>query len=337
MNIKRKNSPKSVLSEFDLLGNNETALTKAFAFVIGKEKKALSEFLNFINVQTRITSKRFREIEIKIEYSRNEGRTDIEIEFGNEFHIIIEAKVRKNRIRQQRTQYLNSFNKKAKKKVLCFVTQERDSNKQVADDVEIINTSWLDITELYDHKKFIDNNLVSKFLKFVSKNYRMNEQKEVLIQDLSIEEELVRYKEYRIYRRDQTYGTPLYFAPYFTRNANQKDGEGIAYLSKILGVLTLVPNEIENFETDLLRFKKDPEIVQNWINGVKYKSKNISETLTYYFLEEPVRLNNNLMKDGGKEKGRGKNWIAAMIPKNRCVTFNEFVKRMNNNVPRQRI
>ncbi|APY06865.1 hypothetical protein BWZ20_00495 [Winogradskyella sp. J14-2] len=337
MNIKRKNSPKSVLSEFDLLGNNETALTKAFAFVIGKERKALSEFLNFINIGTRITSSRFREIEIKIEYTRNEGRTDIEIEFGNEFHIIIEAKVRKNRIRQQRTQYLNSFNREAKTKILCFVTQERDSNKQIADDVEIINTSWLDITELYDHKKFIDNELVSKFLKFVSKNYRMNEQKEVLIQDLSIEEELVRYKKHSIYRRDQTYGTPLYFAPYFTRNANQEEGEGIAYLSKILGVLTLVPNEIENFETDLLRFKKDPIVVKNWIDGVKYKSENISENLTYYFLEEPVRLNSNLMKDGGKEKGRGKNWIAAMIPKNRCVTFNEFVKRMNNNVPQQRI
>lgn len=329
MIIKRKKSPKSVLSEFDLLGNNEVALSKAFAYLIGKERDVLNEFLKFIGINTRISSRRFREITINVEYSRNEGRTDIEIGYENEFHVILETKIRKNRIKQQRTQYLNCLNKEARTKILCFVTQERDSNKQIADDIKIINTSWLDLTDLYNQKKFINNELASKFLRFVSKNYRMNEQKEILIQDLSIDEELIRYKEYNLYRRDQTFGTPLYFAPYFTRNAKQSEGEGIAYLSKVLGVLTLIPNEIENFETDLLRFKKDTVIVKKWVKGVKLKSQHLTIPVTYYFLEEPVRLKKNLMKDGGKEKGRGKDWIAAMIPKNRCVTFNEFVKRMN--------
>jgi hypothetical protein len=35
-----------------------------------------------------------------------------------------------------------------------------------------------------------------------------------------------------------------------------------------------------------------------------------------------------LKKDGTNKKGRGKNWIAALIPKNRCVTFEEFTKRL---------
>lgn len=329
MEIKKIGSPKSVISLFDLLGNDETALSKAFAFVLGKEKDALNDFLKFIGVTKRITGKVFRQVRITTEYSRNEGRTDIEIEIGNETHVIIEAKVKKNKVRQQRTQYLTAFNESAKEKVLVFLTQERDSNKQISKDVKIINTSWLDVTGLYDQKKFIDNELVFQFLRYVSKNYKMNEQKEILIQDLSDETELKRYRQHNLYRRDQTFGTPLYFAPYFTRNANQTEGEGISYLSKILGVLTLIPNEIDNYEIDLRRFKNDNEIVDKWIEGVKLNSAEIKDSLTYYFLDEPVTINDNLLKDGGNKKGRGKNWIAAMIPKNRCVTFEEFVRRMN--------
>tara|TARA_B100001059_G_scaffold213111_1_gene228715 strand:- start:335 stop:1327 length:993 start_codon:yes stop_codon:yes gene_type:complete len=329
MEIKKLGSPKSVITLFDLLGNDETALSKAFAFVLGKEKDAFKGFLKFIGVTKRITDSSFRQVSIKTEKRRNEGRTDIEIEIGNETHIIIEAKIRKNRVRQQRTQYLTAFNETAKEKVLVFLTQERDSNKQVAEDVKIINTSWLDLTGLYDQKKFIDNELVFQFLRYVSKNYKMNEQKEILIQDLSDKTELERYRQYNLYRRDQTFGTPLYFAPYFTRSASQPEGEGISYLSKILGVLTLIPKEIDNYEIDLRRFKNDNKIVDKWIKGVKLNSAEITEALTYYFLDEPVTINNNLLKDGGNKKGRGKNWIAAMIPKNRCVTFEEFVRRMN--------
>ncbi len=329
MEIKKTGTPKSVISLFDLLGNDETALSKAFAFVLGKEKDALKDFLKFIGVTKRITDKVFRQVRITTEYSRIEGRTDIEIEIGTDTHIIIEAKVRKNRVRQQRTQYLTAFNESAREKVLVFLTQERDSNKQIAKDVKIINTSWLDVTGLYDQKKFIDNALVFQFLRYVSKNYKMNEQKEILIQDLSDETELKRYRQHNLYRRDQTFGTPLYFAPYFTRSANQPEGEGISYLSKILGVLTIVPNEIDNYEIDLRRFKNDDEIVDKWIKGVKLNSAEITDSLTYYFLDEPVTINENLLKDGGNKKGRGKNWIAAMIPKNRCVTFEEFVRRMN--------
>lgn len=329
MEIKKTGSPKSVISLFDLLGNDETALSKAFAFVLGKDIDAFKDFLKFIGVSKRITDSSFRQVRITTEYTRDEGRTDIEIEIGKEIHIIIEAKVRKNRVHQQRTQYLTAFKESAKEKVLVFLTQERDSNKQIAEDVKIINTSWLDVTGLYDQKKFINNELVFQFLRFVSKNYKMNEQKEILIQDLSDKTELERYRKHNLYRRDQTFGTPLYFAPYFTRSANQPEGEGISYLSKILGVLTIIPNEIDNYEIDLRRFKDDNEIVTNWIKGVKLNSAEITETLTYYFLDEPVTINDNLLKDRSNKKGRGKNWIAAMIPKNRCVTFEEFVRRMN--------
>ena len=68
--------------------------------------------------------------------------------------------------------------------------------------------------------------------------------KEILIQDLSDETEIERYN-YLVYRRDESYGPPLYFAPYFTKK--NKNGDGIKSLSKILGIITATPNEIENF------------------------------------------------------------------------------------------
>lgn len=329
MIIKKAGSPQSTISIFDLLGNDETALSKAFAFVLSKEREALNDFLKFIELDKRVTKKSFREVNIVTEYSRNEGRTDIEIQVGHDIHVIIESKIRKNRVKSQRTQYLTSFNESTINKVLVFLTQERDSNKQIADDVRIINRSWQDIIFIYDQKKYFNNQLVFQFLSYLSKNYNMNEQNEILIQDLSDLQELERYKKYNVYRRDQTFGTPLYFAPYFTRKANQQEGEGISFISRVLGVLTLNPNEISDFEADLRRFKDNRDIVERWVQGVKLNSHEVQQPLTYYFLDQPVKLKKNLLKDGGNKIGRGKNWIAAMIPKNRSVTFEEFVRQMN--------
>ena len=35
-------------------------------------------------------------------------------------------------------------------------------------------------------------------------------------------------------------------------------------------------------------------------------------------------------KDGGNKTGRGKGWIAAMISRNRCIPFKEFIRRMDD-------
>lgn len=48
-------------------------------------------------------------------------------------------------------------------------------------------------------------------------------------------------------------------------------------------------------------------------------------TYTYYFLDNPIELNNPLLKDGGNRAGRGRKWIAAAIPPNRCVSFSDFL------------
>jgi hypothetical protein len=326
MKIKEINLPQSPLNQFDLLGSDEIGLSKAFAFLLGKEPKVLYKFLHYVGISAKNTPKNFKSTSIEIEKTRSGGRTDIEIKQKDKYHIIMESKIGNNKIRGQRTKYLNSFDDSAEKKVLCFVTGINDFNKETYDEIEIYNISWLEIGDLLDSKEFYKNSLVKDFLSFIKKGYKMREQKEILVQDLRHKNEIQRYKENQVYRRDVVFGSPLYFAPYFTRKAEQKDGEGIAYLSKILGILSLKPKDIDNYADELLKFSDKDELRNKWRRGVQQDKED--KVFTYFFLDKALPIKNPLKKDGGIEKGRGKDWIAAKIPKNRCVSFQEFVKRI---------
>jgi len=326
MIIKRTDTVKTSLSCFDLLGNNETALAKAFSFLIASDQDCFFEFINFLGIKQINNEKNFFSADIKTEKDRVEGRTDIEILNKDYYHIIIECKINSGKILNQRTQYLTSFNKTAKQKILCFLTQERDTNKQFQNNIEIRNTSWLEIIDLFSVKKFTNKIIVSSFLKFAIKNYKMREIKEILIQDLKDQTEIERFQKFGIYRRDQTFGTPIYFAPYFTRGATCQ--EGIMNISKILGILTLTPNDIETFRSDLESFSENPVQVDNWINGIKLGNNNDLSTYTYYFLDNPLQLKTPLRKEQGNKKGTGKGWISKFIPKNRCVSFIDFMKHI---------
>jgi hypothetical protein len=326
MIIKSADTTKSSLSLFDLLGNNETALAKAFGYLISIDKDCYFEFLDFLGVKQSNNDNNFFSADIKTEKDRDEGRTDIELISKNDFHIIVECKVNSGKVIKQRTQYLASFDLTAKQKILCFLTQERDTNKQFQKDIQIRNTSWLEIIELYNKNKFTHKPIVSSFLKFATKNYSMRELKEILIQDLKEKKEIERFQNFGVYRRDQTFGTPIYFAPYFTRGATQQ--EGISNLSKIVGILTLTPNDIDTFRSDLEAFSQNKEQVDNWINGVKHGNDSKEETFTYYFLDSPLVFKSPLRKSQGNEKGTGKGWISKFVPKNRCVSFIDFIKHI---------
>lgn len=307
---------------FDLLGKDETGLSKAFAYLLAAEPSILYRFLRNIGIKANNIESNFIETSIEVERVRNEGRTDIEIHQLGKFHVIVECKVGKNRIKDQRTQYLTCFEKDIQtQKALCFITQERDCNLEKSEGIIIHYKGWLDIIGLLEPKDF-ESKLIKEFASYATRSLKMRDQKEVLIQDLSKPDEINRYKDNNIYRRDSTFGSPLYFAPYFTRAAKISDGEGITSLSKVLGVLTVRPQDVKSFEDELLDFAdRDKKLVDKWLKGIETKTQE--EPATYYFLADPIRWSKPLLKDGGREKGRGKDWIAAMIPKNRCVTFEE--------------
>ncbi len=326
MKLKHKNYKSTTLNRFDLLGNDEIGLSKAFAYLLSIEPNILYRFLRDIGIFINQTESNYLNTTIEIERKREEGRTDIEIKQHGKFHVIIECKVGKNRINKQRTQYLESFDNEPQK-VLCFITQEHDCNREVSNDIDIFYRGWLDIIDFVGSKDFERSEIIKEFVGYATRGFKMRDQKEVLIQDLSDPDEIDRYINCRVYRRDVTFGSPLYFAPYFTRKASRDEGEGVCYLSKVLGVLTVRSEELSSFKDELLIYSgNDSEQVSRWLSGVDQNSTK--DPYTYYFLAEPVKLNKPLLKDGGNKKGRGKGWIAAMIPKNRCVTFEEFARRM---------
>ncbi|MFC2118993.1 PD-(D/E)XK nuclease family protein [Bacteroidota bacterium] len=326
MILKRADTHKTTYTILDLLGTDETALSKAFAFLLANDSDCYFHFLRYLGVPIKNTVVNYKNASITIEKKRNEGRTDIELYQVNKYHIIVECKIGKGKVTKQRTQYLTAFDISSTKKILCILTQERDTNKQIDNDVIIKNTSWLEIIELFNNKYFIHKPIVTDFLKFATKNYKMREIKEILIQGLGNHTEIKRFKEFGIYRRGQTFGTPIYFAPYFNRDSGET--EGITKLSKIIGILTFKPDDIENFRSDLESFSDNPAIVNKWINGINLGNDHKDSIYTYYFLDEPFTFRNPLKKDGGIKKGRGKNWIAANIPRNRCVSFIEFIKHI---------
>ncbi len=325
MKIKHRNYKGTNLNRFDLLGYDETALSKAFAYLLASEASIFYKFVRSLGISTKNTASNFRAVTIEIEQKLKMGRTDIDIRHAGKFHIIIECKIGTNRIRDQRTKYLHGF-KDEPKKILCFITQERDCNREISAGIDIHYKGWLDIISLISQNEFTRSDIIKEFSSYATKGFKMRDQKEVLIQDLSKSDEIRRYKDNFIYCRDATFGSPLYFAPYFTRAA-PNEVEGITYLSKVLGVLTIKPKDVKSFEDELSVFaNNDKSLVKKWLAGIK--QENIDVPSTYYFLASPIKLKKPLMKDQGKSKGRGKGWIAAMIPKNRCVTFEEFARRM---------
>lgn len=330
MKIKDFNLSQSPLNQFDLLGTDEIGLSKAFAYLLGKEPKVLYKFLHFIGVKENNTSHNYLSTVIEIERYRDSSRTDIELKQTGKYHVIIESKVKNNKIKnEQRVKYTCCF-EPVPQKILCFITGVNNYKKVLNEDIKVINLSWIEIVNLFDTKEFISDErtrIVKDFLSFMKRGYKMREQREILVQDLGDLNEIERFRNCQVYRRDVVYGSPLYFAPYFTRKAKQADGEGIVYLSKILGILTLNPKNISSYLEDLPNFSEDTNLHKKWINGITMDKED--RDFTYFLLDEPLKLKIPLRKDGTREKGRGKDWIAAMISKNRCVTFHEFIKRIN--------
>lgn len=326
MIIKQKGFSACVINRFDLLGANEVGLSKAFAYLLAAEPRMVFRFLNAIGINIKNTLSNFERIQIEVERKRSEGRTDIEIYLPQKFHIIIECKLKKNQIKQQRFQYFPAFNNSTEKNILCFITQERDSTHDIANEVDVHYKGWLDIVDMLEPQDIEASCIAREFASYVTRGFKMRNQKEVLIQDVANQIEVQRFLENGIYRRNVTFGSPLYFAPYFTRKSGQV--EGISYLSQVLGVITATPQVILNFKDELRLYADNDEVlVKKWLNGLELGSIH-NDSMTYYFLAEPVKLDTPLLKDRSKAEGRGKNWISGMISRNRCVTFAQFTQRI---------
>lgn len=324
MNIKLPNSIATHLTLFDLLGMDEVSLAKGFAYILGLNKSIYFEFLHLLGVRARSSDSHFKRLEITVERRRTEGRTDIELRVPQTLHVIIECKVKGGNITQQRTQYLASFDADAPIKVMCYLTQERGSHLAFDRNIHFKHVSWLDITELLNTPAFINLQHVKQFLSFAQRHYEVTYMREILVQDLGDEIELQRFTDCNVYRRDETFVTPLYFAPHFTRDNLAHLPEGISRLSKVLGILTFNPNQIQNVANDLHSFSGNDALIAKWQRGVNLGDQP-DRLHTYFFLDDPFVFRSPLRK---AHRRNSRNWIGSLIPRNRCVSFTEFIKHI---------
>ncbi len=356
MQIKSAENKKSYLNLFDILDSTrkETNLSKVLAYLAGVDPKVIRALCKLLDIKLeQKSSSWFKSLDIKIEKSYKAaelndsdkgGRTDIEIEFTDKetrYFLIIECKVGSGKAtREQFELYKPIYDKKEDdkyKKFFVFLSHQSGINLHGGDNnLNIIDITWRElINELADQNPNAGEEL-DEFLKYYERSYGMANQKEILIQDVGLDSEIRRYQN-GVYRRGKVNGSPLYFAPYFTRGNLANLDEGIPSLSKILGIITiknikwelvqdtcekLIENSFSNEEFPL----KKKELLPKWQAALEIENDIQGEDATYYFLDSPVKLQANLLKDKSGKKGRGKGWIAAMIPKNRCVTFADFLR-----------
>lgn len=333
MNI--KNGSKTAMF-FDLLRIKETSLCKAFAFTLAKEPAAFCAVMRDV-FGIKYANWQHDKSEINLETRYEDiGRTDIEIKFSN-YHIIIEAKVGQNSVsKEQNEKYKDCFKSyEGTNKILCFVTENLSPNRDLnLKDVKVVYRSWSDIVEVLERIAKKPKGLIKDFLYYYEGAYKMQHVKEVLVQDLGLKSEIERFENNHVYKCKPQVGTPLYFAPYFTKSAEGSRKDGIYCFAEVCGVVTGKANEIPE---DLLKaFAKkysdskheQEDIIQKWKNGLN--GCDSSEENSYYFLGEFVNFNKPFRKDGGNKTGRGKGWIAAMISRNRCIPFKEFIRRMDD-------
>ena len=320
MLVKPSGIPASYLSSFELLPTKETSLSAIFAFLLAKCPQVLKLFLKALLEKPRLKVDP-SSAEIWVEKRYEHARTDIEI-ISPHYHVIVECKVGTAKVKEQRTKYVSCFDRRAKYKALCFLTQERDTAQLAHEGVLVRHLCWADILVMLDDKKVRSNPLVMDFVRFFNRRYGMFGIKEILIQDLGREEEIKRFEKSYLYRRDETYGTPLYFAPYFTKQTGKR---GIGFITKVLGVLTMRARDVEQFVEDITRFAENtPDLTDKWLKGIRME-KDKERLYTWYFLSKPLKLRKPLLKAG---KSGAKGWIAGMIPKNRTVDFLTFLEQI---------
>lgn len=420
MQIKNEKQTISYFNMFDVMdsGKKETNVAKFLAYIISKNAFALKSIINLITgaddiLKNKNSKKILKNTSIEIEHTYNDkelcmkneaGRTDIEIRIFNDHNkietfIIIECKVHDNKASvEQFEKYRNVFElpgvKNATNKYFVYLSNQTGVNLLHSENIKHVDLNWREvINQLYncqDQETEHQQELID-FINYYERSYGMSNQKEILIQDLGRSEEIERFYNC-VYRRDKVNGSPLYFAPYFTRNKSQN--EGINYISKILGIITTekilwenarkncenfiemqypckkinnlriskivdvktIENEMRKINSSLkiknlkgqkeknsarnkmgyrdyqeqLNYidnkKKKESLLRKWEKAIVNSEIGGGKNNTYYFLDDPIQLKVALKKDTGNEVGRGKNWIAAAIPKNRCINFSDFLE-----------
>ncbi len=248
--------------------------------------------------------------------------------------MIVECKIDQNFVsKSQRRRYVEGF-QDVERKHLVFLTQKRtaetaSSLESIPDDISIRQLTWMEVLNpLFEDKFSDDSGLIEDFKSYFVRSFeRMDLIQEILVQDVRDPEEIERYFNHFLYKRDETSGRPLYFCPYFTQKANgeaveENVSEGINFISRVLGMKTINPevsNNNPSLDTELQKFESESEtnipLHDKWKAGLQ----DIENIRTVYFLDQPRKLPKSIIKR--ETKGSEFGSMNSQISKNYSMGF----------------
>ncbi|HPS57647.1 MAG TPA: hypothetical protein PK514_06020 [Spirochaetota bacterium] len=185
-------------SIFDVMGSNETALTRMLSSLLYKDITLLNQLLrySFPGKNYKILKSEFLKTGFYFEKDNiDNGRTDIEI-INDRFHIVIEAKIKNNTISFAQAEKYSEIlqNSKSLNRLFIFLIEIDNAviPMELAKKYPMINyskLSWSDIYMLVHSRKEINVNLVPELLNSIKWSHDMK------IHDIDIWAVVVRGKE----------------------------------------------------------------------------------------------------------------------------------------------
>lgn len=151
-------------SIYRIYGDNEDTLTKALGYVIANNSNVAQGVLKVIGIKNLIgfeEKHRHDDFRVSLQRHREKGITDIEIQYKNDFHIIIEAKINNNfPPDHQIVNYLEEMqDSNCERKILAILNENRISAEQLLGifqekhgmpypRIELKAITWADIFEI---------------------------------------------------------------------------------------------------------------------------------------------------------------------------------------------
>ena len=271
--IKNDNSTRPSLNRFELVGDNENALSKSFAYILSMNSKFLESFFKLLNVKYSVSDFSSTEIKIQITSETDKGITDVEI-ISPDHYVIIECKIGEATVsKEQQEKYVERFTiQKKKENVFCMITGTRNNFAYAPKNklYRVENLTWHDIlylitTDFETKCNDTDKQCLIDFENFLTKGNYMRTQNEILIQDLGNPDKIELFEKYHIYNQgDIKLVFPLYFAPYYSK---KNETPGVNYIASVKYARKCTKQEMLQ-ELDELEDKKS-ENYELWKRGLQ--------------------------------------------------------------------
>jgi hypothetical protein len=171
---------------FNLIGDVETALTKALGFMLDHNRRLLKKLLQLVGINGVNLASSLQKTKIEIEVPDRHGRTDIEIKSEGYFHLIIEAKVGGNiPSEEQLERYSQKLEKSRGRRKLIVITEVDVRDRMTTEILEnrkltglnenITFLTWDELHESLFTQLDLNDEFDRQFEEYLEKTFMQNE------------------------------------------------------------------------------------------------------------------------------------------------------------------